>query len=448
MTEIKLKIDDLVLDGDNPRITHADGQQQTLQKVVKDQKTKLIRLAESIVEHGLSPIEKFMVLEVSSRPKRFVALEGNRRVAALKLLSNPAAMTGLDMPDGTQRSMERLAGVFDRTKVEPIDAYEVGSRQEGRYWIELRHNGEDSGRGVVNWKPIVAARFRKKEPAIQALDMVLEHGGFEEGQAEAIRTGFSLTTFRRLLESKDVRAALGLTIESGQLQTVLPGSELIKPLRRIVRDIANRTVDSRKFNKTERMLEYVQGFGKPDKPDFGKKTTSRPIEAIQKSEFAAARTRQGVSRRSTTTERRHVVPKQCPVNVTNNRIAEIYQELRVLKLDEANNAIAVLMRVFLEMSVDHFLEKSGVSLTFNVPGQGDKDKRLDKKLAEAVDLMISLGVPKRNLDPVVRSISVQKTPLNIDLLHMYVHNRFATPIRSELTAAWDHAQPLFEKIWP
>ena len=202
MPEVKLRIDALVLDGDNPRITHADGQQQALQKVVKDQKTKLVRLAESIVEHGLSPIEKFMVMEVSPKPQRYVALEGNRRVTVLKLLANPAVMTGLDMPEGIRRSLERLASIFDRSKVEPIDAFEVSSREEGRYWIELRHNGEDEGRGVVAWKPIVAARYREKEPAIQAFDMVIEHGGFEEAEAEDIRTGFSLTTLRRLLELK------------------------------------------------------------------------------------------------------------------------------------------------------------------------------------------------------------------------------------------------------
>jgi len=49
MSEIQLRIEHLVLDNDNPRITHSDSQQQTLQKVVKDQRTKLVRLAESIV---------------------------------------------------------------------------------------------------------------------------------------------------------------------------------------------------------------------------------------------------------------------------------------------------------------------------------------------------------------------------------------------------------------
>ena len=448
MPEIKLKIDDLVLDTDNPRITHAEGQQQALQKVVKDQKGKLIKLAESIVERGFSPIEKFMVMEVSAKPRRYVALEGNRRVAVVRLLTNPAVMTGLVMPPGMQRPMEELAKIFVRSNVEPIDAFEVGSREEGRYWIELRHNGEDEGRGVVGWKPITAARWRKKEPAIQAFDLVMEHGGFTEDLAEDIRAGFSLTTLRRLLDSKDVRAELGLDVENGQLTSPLLGSEIIKPLKRMILDIASKSVNSRKFNKTEKMLEYVRKFKSPDRPDFSKKVPSRPVEGIQKAEFTKQKATTTQTKRSSVPDRKQIVPKNCQINVSSSRISEIYKELKTLKLDEANNAIAVLMRVFLELSVDHFLEQKNISLTFPVQGQGEKDKRLDKKLAEAVEIMVSAGVPKRNLDPILRSISVQRNPLNIDLLHMYVHNRFATPIRSELTAAWDQAQPLFEKIWP
>lgn len=449
MPAIQLKIDDLVLDNDNPRITHTESQQQTLQKIVKDQSTKLVRLAESIVEHGLSPIERFMVMEVSPKPKRYIALEGNRRVAALRLLTNPAVMTGLDMPSGVQRPMERLARVFDRSKVEPIDAYEVGSREEARYWIELRHNGEDQGRGVVGWKPIVAARFRKKEPAIQAFDMVIEHGGFAEDDAESIRSGFSLTTLRRFMESKDVRAELGLSIKDGQLYTDLPGKELIKPLKKIVLDIAEKRIDSRRYNKTDKMVAYVRGFEKLDRPDLSKKlASSRPIEGIQKSEFAAARRATARKKRSASTERKYVVPKNCPMNVTDNRIVSIYYELQTLQLDKAPNAIAVLLRVFLELSVDHFLENNGGSLRHTVPGGREVWKKLDRKLAEVVDMLVQMGVPRQHFTSVLRDLSQSQSPMNLDLFHRYVHDRFATPSTSDLVAAWDHAQPLFEKIWP
>jgi hypothetical protein len=65
MTEIQLKVADLVLDHDNPRITHAEGQQEALQKIVKDQKTKLVKLAQSIVEHGLNPMDRLLVLRIN-----------------------------------------------------------------------------------------------------------------------------------------------------------------------------------------------------------------------------------------------------------------------------------------------------------------------------------------------------------------------------------------------
>ena len=68
MPEIKLKIEDLILDHDNPRITHAEGQQEALQKVLKDQKTKLVKLAQSITARGLNPMDRFLVLRVDSRP--------------------------------------------------------------------------------------------------------------------------------------------------------------------------------------------------------------------------------------------------------------------------------------------------------------------------------------------------------------------------------------------
>ncbi|MFD2053800.1 hypothetical protein ACFSQT_12100 [Mesorhizobium calcicola] len=449
MPDVSLRIEHLVLDTDNPRITHAAGQQEALQKVVRDQKTKLVRLAESIVEHGLSPIEKMMVLEVTEKPKRYIALEGNRRVAALKLLANPAAMTGLVIPAAMQKAIERLASVFDKSKVEPFIAHETASREEGRYWIQLRHNGEDEGRGVVAWKPIVAARYRDKEPAIQALDMVLEHGGFTEDETEAIRSKFNLTTLRRVVEDKTALGHLGLSVKDGELRTTLAASELIKPLRKVVRDIAAKAVNSRTFNKSADIVKYVQGFDKSDRADTSKKVSERSVEGLQKSEFAVKTAKPAARRSKLPTERPNVVPKSCSLNVTDNRVSEIYEELRTLKLADARNAIAVLMRVFLELSVDHFIETNGGSLQHTDAKSGKKHwKSLDKKLAEVVASLVKIGVPVAHFAEVTRAVNVKTSPLHMDLLHRYVHDRFATPSPQDLTAAWNNVQPLFEKIWP
>jgi hypothetical protein len=448
MGTIDLKIEQLVLDTDNPRITHADGQRDALQKVVRDQRVKLVRLAQSIADKGLSPIERLMVLQVSAKPKQYIPLEGNRRVAVLTFLTQPEVMTGLDMPVSMKNIFERLANEFDRTTVEPISCYEVEARDEGRYWIELRHNGENEGRGVVNWPSITAARWRKRDLGIQAFDLVIEHGGFTPDQAEKIKQGFPLSTLKRLMEVPDVRSMIGLSAKDGVLYTELPPQETIKALRKMVLDLANKTAKSRTLNKTENMVEYVSGFDKADKPNLKKKTAAQPVEALPKSAFK--KTPRAKSPKPTSAEpppRVNVVPRNCSLNVTNSRIEEIYVELKTLRLTESRNAIAVLMRVFLELSVDRFLEANKIKLSTPKKGGGEYYKPLDQKVREAVDVLVNVGVPRASFNTVTRSLSDKTSPLHPDLLHAYVHDRYSTPSPQLLTAAWDHAQPLFERIW-
>jgi hypothetical protein len=141
------------------------------------------------------------------------------------------------------------------------------------------------------------------------------------------------------------------------------------------------------------------------------------------------------------------VPRTCALNVTDNRIEEIYAELRQLKLGEARNAIAVLLRVFLELSVDHFLEANKVSLSIPKKGGGDYYKPLDQKVRETIEILVNIGVPRANFNAITRSLSDKTSPLSTELLHAYVHDRFSTPSPQVLTAAWDHAQPFFERLW-
>lgn len=447
MPEIKLKIDDLLLDHDNPRITHAEGQREALHKIVKDQKTKLVKLAQSITEHGLNPMDNLLVLRVETRPPRFIALEGNRRVAVLKILSNPAVMSGLDMALPMRKIFERLAKDFHRGLVEPIAGFELASRQEGDYWLELRHKGEQKGAGIVDWTSVASQRFGSRSPAIQALEMVTERGGLSPDELSKVGDRFPLSTLQRFVEDREVRKALGIDVKKGKLVTTLPAAEVVKPLRRIVLDLATKKKRVGSFMKTPQMLDYVKGFGKGDAPNLTKSKgrAERTVDEIPISEFAKAAKTSTPRRKSDPSDRKEVVPKNCRLMVTDNRIADIYKELRSLRLAESRNAIAVLLRVFLELSVDHFLEDHGRSLTTS--GSGGRFKKLDKKLAETVDILVDDGVPRSHLAAVTRSLSVSKSPMNIELFHLYVHDRFATPLESELMAAWDHAQPLFEKIW-
>jgi hypothetical protein len=97
--DIEIKIDELVLDIENPRIESEAGQINIRQAVIDDQGSKIVELATDIVAYGLNPMDRLMVLQQDKAKKEYVALEGNRRTAALQLLANPELMNDLAVTD-------------------------------------------------------------------------------------------------------------------------------------------------------------------------------------------------------------------------------------------------------------------------------------------------------------------------------------------------------------
>jgi len=448
MAHVDLRIEDLILDHNNPRISHSEAQREALQKIVRDQKTKLVKLAESIVDRGLNPMDRLLVLRLNQKPQKFIALEGNRRIAVFKMLTNPAVMTGLEIPDAVQRAFERLSKRFKKSLIEPIPCYELASREQGRYWLNLRHNVGHEGAGIDGWKSLAKRRFEGKPPAVQVLELVTDRAGLTPTERAAITEKFPTTTLERFLENRSVRKQLGFDVKDGKLVTKLPADEVAKPLKKIVLDLATKKARVGMLMKTNDMLDYINTLGDAHKPDLSKaRKVERTFDEIPTSEFTKIGNSNGRRKRDAS-DRKEVVQKGCPIRVTDNRIAEIYKELRTLKLDGAPNAIAVLLRVFLELSVDRFLETSGSGPSYSAPNGNTVHKKLEKKLTEVVDILVSNGVPERHFNNVKRDLSNQNSPMNVDLFHRYVHDRFATPTPVDLKAAWDHAQPLFEKIWP
>ena len=118
---------------------------------------KLAELAEDIVTEGLSPIERLLVIKDEEDSNRFIVVEGNRRLAALRIMDNPAVMGGLSVVEALRKRLEKIAKDFDRNAVEPLSCYEVKNRDEANKWIYLRHTGANEGRGVVEWSGLATA---------------------------------------------------------------------------------------------------------------------------------------------------------------------------------------------------------------------------------------------------------------------------------------------------
>jgi hypothetical protein len=458
MAQVDLTIEQLSLDNENPRINSAASQREALEKVIADEPDKLVRLARSIVKRGLNPMDRLLVF----RPKgtrAYTVVEGNRRAAALRILVNPASLGALNIDNNVRKRLEETATTFTADKVEPIACFDIGSRENGRFWLQLRHTGENEGEGVVGWKTIAQSRFLGGEPALEALQFVKSYGALSDAQLDKIERGFSLTTLRRLMESRPVRERIGIDVKNGQIHSGLTAEELIKPLRRFVLDIAENNLNSRKLHTVQDQAKYVEALDLNSRPNLSNAGAVRPIVEIAP---ATAQSRQAKSQSKTTTDpsdRSYLVPRSSGLKIGDSKVGAIVTELSKLRVDTFPHAVSVLFRVFLELSTDHYMNANGLSVSFKDPHRGDVAKTLEKKVHEVIDHLVGSTAQKADFDALRRALRDKQSPLFVHLLHGYVHNRFVIllhgyvhnrfviPKTRDLLASWDEARPYFEGIW-
>lgn len=445
-------IAELMLNGANPRIAAARSEREALQKILEDQEDKLLALAQSIVADGLNPMDRLLVTLHAEFPGRLVVLEGNRRIAALKILANPTVLSDLNVRATLKKQFDKLARQFDRTSVEPIDCYEVEDPTIGSKWIRLRHTGENGGRGIVGWSGIARARFRNQDPALQVLEFVEKHGNLSTQELENIQAGFPITTLDRLLSSRDVRQKLGFEVRSGTVVSGLPPGELVKPFQHIVRDLLSKAINVSQLKNKAQQREYLDSLPRTAKPNQSKAGAARPIVDSRDGDVPSDPPKPKAAPRKAAAERPErttLAPRRTKLDIPeSHRARRIFVELTRLRVADTPNAAAVLFRVFLELSVDHLLDAAKLGATYKDPKSGRVvDKSLKSKVDETIAYLVKQGASERDYKAVARGVSVQKSPMSIELLNAYVHNRFTTPTTHDLLAAWNDAQPFFEAVW-
>ena len=147
-----IPFDRLILDDENPRFPEGlrGASQSEILKFLHDQDV-LEELAQSYLDNGFFRHEPLIV--VQERGKRYTVVEGNRRLAALKILhdspeADDAGFFGID-PSGVQ--LETLV---------EIPCFLIPDRDQIHAYIGFRHIG-----GLKTWPPEAKARYCWPRPA-------------------------------------------------------------------------------------------------------------------------------------------------------------------------------------------------------------------------------------------------------------------------------------------
>jgi hypothetical protein len=168
---IEISVADLLFDVQNPRLASPNqGQRETLRALATGQGAKLRALAEDIIAYGLDPSE-LMIVTASvgdqDNRNRYIVLDGNRRLAALRALENPDSIAGA-IPASVLKAIRRLSQVFQTAPMESTTCVVFKDHEEARHWIELRHTvnyairGSGAGQGQFPGVQMRALAFSRE----------------------------------------------------------------------------------------------------------------------------------------------------------------------------------------------------------------------------------------------------------------------------------------------
>jgi hypothetical protein len=394
-----------------------------------------------IVDKGVNPADLPMVA-VSDEPGFYIVLEGNRRVAALKLLTSPSLLSSMPLSPSL---IKKYKSLIEKAKGSlPLEMQcAVLSREDANYWIMLKHTGENEGVGIVTWDGRARHRFRGNSPALQAVDLVEKANLLDEG-TKAKLPKVAITNIERVLGTPEARRELGVEVKGEKLTLSSPEEDSLGRLALLVSDVANRVVRVTDLDTKDQRVAYA------------KDVASRPIPSpVPPASQTGAAKQKAVRATRIAPERRALIPRHLKIRIQQTRINRIYSELQTLSAEHYVNSCAVLLRVFVELSVDDYAQRHKISLKTKPKAKSGKktvvppkDMTLrDKLRTVAANLEARNVCTKQELHGIRTLASNRNHVLSVDTLNAYVHNKDYTPTSTDLKTTWDNIQVFIERLW-
>jgi hypothetical protein len=222
------------------------------------------------------------------------------------------------------------------------------------------------------------------------------------------------SNLNRLLSAEALRNRLGISVRKGRMEYVRDEQASLAALHRVANDLATRVITLDDIWDTESKLEYIdklehEGVLPALQPKAKPTLTPTPAPIPPTPPKPAPKP----------AEWPHVIPN-VDYGITWSahlqRHREIWEELQFkLELPEHPNAISVLLRVLLELSVDNYVQRT----TLTTVHENDKLARKASKVAE--DLFARKKIDRKYLGA-INKLQQGEELMSMDTLNRYVHS--------------------------
>ena len=464
-----IELEKLEFDEKNYRIFFGENQSDTLRLLVEKEDTNLVDMAKDIARNGLSPIDIMAVVKKEGTDV-YTVIEGNRRLAAIRLLENPSLTDKQHIKNALSLPSKR----YSHNPIKTIRCTIMPDKETAMGWVDRKQGTGMDGAGLRRadyvQNAIRKAARGEYEKWYAAVCHLKKSGHIKEGEVperdiDSQGTGAAI---ERVFGTAYLSDKLGINISSNGKVSFDNGDDgkggnlLLSILTHLINENLS-TEDVRKLEQREEILQTFQDQNVKKQSSSHPTDNASPTTQLSKADEAQNKNKGTIElqetkdRKPTKTPeppkpRTKLAPKslKCPSSVSNKRIRELLVEIQNLNISETNSGrpltAGIVMRVFLDLTLTYFLMETNVKTHNGINSWDSYGARLPSKLGAALK-QIDPTKSKRNLDNVRNAFSGDFHH-SLNKLNGQIHALNAPILtQRECIEYWDRYAPLFDEIF-
>ena len=423
--EFEYKVSSLTLDLDNPRLGHivnVSNQTQIIKYLIE--KERVYELAKKISEEGYFVGEEPIICIEGNKK---IVLEGNRRVAALKLLKDPTKY----LPTTKSRILLKNIASNNIDVNKKIKCHIAPNRLMANPIIYERHRGD----AVQKWKTgnqyaFVAQMYQDglsigdisevlNETKANILSPIKAYNLFLEGKKVLSKNSiaidlstFEISNLERFSSLPDVVKFLGIQFndEDGTLIIQLPEEEFEARILIVFNAILNSENFSREYNRKEDLKALLDELKKSPKinldVEFVEPKKNSQSETLRK-DLESEKAKVTLRRKNKFKNQmlRGVIPRETDIYFGNNKLDLLFTELKTLPIDKVYS-FGVILRAYLEQSLYYFLYKNQLLEEYSGETANESIKNNEAKVKSVIEFLKKDKDASKNKEDIERCMTI------------------------------------------
>lgn len=486
-----IDIRDLKLDLCNYRTVAQSKETHAIQAMISVSRDRFWALTESLLEDGYLPTENVIVSKAAGVDAEHVVREGNRRVAALKLIHGLFPKGGITVPSHIAEKIKAISDDWKKAnQAVPCVVYGPEEATVVDRIVTLTHGKGDKA-SREDWKAIARARHNRdvnkaSEPGLDLLEKYLKSArNLSKEQSD----NWSGTYPISVLDEAIKRLAPRLDLSNApELAKKYPKVEHRDALDAIIKDIGEAVIKFETLRGSSRDFASPYGIPVPAENEPVAKPGARQDHASDKDGGSTGnasggngrtgaglggtgattrgatqvRTAKGSAAAATGTSKKTVavsindpkavmrtLRKFSPLGLSREKVVALKKEMLTLKLEKAPMAFCFLLRSSFEISAKVYCDDHKRSGGPSLKDKSGRDRTLVDVLRDVVNHLTNNKADKDTVKALHGAITELAKPegiLSVTSMNQLVHNQKFSVQAGDIACLFGNVFPLLEAM--